>query len=336
PRLINVICDRALLGAYSREARRVNRNLVRRAAAEISGKAYQPAWLRYAPHALVTAGVLVIAVGLWSVFDARRGGETSVQAATVQASETPPAAADTTLPPQTVADLPAQADSAPLQPPAAEAASGPSLDEALQLASDLTAFGPAFDVLARLWGLDIAADAVDGCSEAQALGYECLGRRGSWANLRQLDRPAVLTLTDTNGGQHRVVLTAVRGDVAELSIGGVDVAHPVSELLELWFGQYLLLWKPALGESVPLGPGSQNPTVVWLRESLAAIDERYRAEPMSSDVYDNTLAGRVRDFQRDHRLDVDGLAGRQTQIIINSLVAGDDMPRLTTPRLAQD
>ena len=44
---------------------------------------------------------------------------------------------------------------------------------------------------------------------------------------------------------------------------------------------------------------------------------------MSSDIYDNSLANRVRDFQRDHRLDVDGLAGRQTQIIINSLLAGE-------------
>ena len=38
PRLINVICDRALLGAYSRESRRVDRRLIRRAAAEVRGQ----------------------------------------------------------------------------------------------------------------------------------------------------------------------------------------------------------------------------------------------------------------------------------------------------------
>ncbi|MFQ5609010.1 MAG: ExeA family protein, partial [Woeseiaceae bacterium] len=43
PRLINVVCDRALLGAYSRESRKVNRTLVRRAAAEISRRASRPA-----------------------------------------------------------------------------------------------------------------------------------------------------------------------------------------------------------------------------------------------------------------------------------------------------
>ena len=33
---------------------------------------------------------------------------------------------------------------------------------------------------------------------------------------------------------------------------------------------------------------------------------------------------------------VDGLAGQQTQIIINSLLAPDDTPRLMIPRLAQE
>ena len=332
PRLINVICDRALLGAYSREARSVSRNLVRRAAAEISGKAYQPAWLRFAPHALVTAGALVIAVGLWSVLASRDTPAPLAEAAPASVSPMPSEGPESPAETSAIVPIPTEADS--VEAPATD--SEPALEESLRLASDLTGIGPAFGILAGLWGLEVSGNAQAGCNEVLALGYECLGRRGSWTNLRQLDRPAVLTLTDNDGDTHSVVLTAVRGNVADLSIGGVEVSHPVLELQDLWFGQYLLLWKPALGQSVPLGPGAQNPTVVWLRESLAAIDDRYRADPIDSDVYDNNLAARVREFQRDHRLDVDGLAGRQTQIFINSLVAGDNVPRLTTPRLARD
>ncbi|NIR62046.1 MAG: peptidoglycan-binding protein [Gammaproteobacteria bacterium] len=73
-----------------------------------------------------------------------------------------------------------------------------------------------------------------------------------------------------------------------------------------------------------------------MRESLAAIDDRYRAEPLDSSIYDAELEQRVIDFQRDHRLDVDGLAGQQTQIIINSLLGLEDTPRLTTSRLARE
>ena len=104
-------------------------------------------------------------------------------------------------------------------------------------------------------------------------------------------------------------MTAIVGDDAQLSIGGISVTHPVSEVADMWFGSYQLLWQPPNGVAVSLAPGMQNENVVWLRESLAAVDPRYRAEPLSSSVYDRSLEQQVRAFQRDQRLDVDGLAG---------------------------
>ncbi|MBT8088051.1 MAG: peptidoglycan-binding protein, partial [Gammaproteobacteria bacterium] len=82
--------------------------------------------------------------------------------------------------------------------------------------------------------------------------------------------------------------------------------------------------------------GSRGDLVVWLRESLAAIAPEYASEDTQSDTFDEGLGQVVRQFQRDHRLSVDGVAGQQTQIIINSLLAGDGTPRLNTPRLALD
>jgi general secretion pathway protein A len=161
-------------------------------------------------------------------------------------------------------------------------------------------------------------------------------QRGSWSSLRQFNRPAILTLTDSSGKNHHVVLKALYGDRAELSIAGVRVTHPFLNVTDIWFGNYILVWKPPNGESFALGRGSRGENVVWLRESLAAIDERYRAEPLDSSIYDAQLEQRVIEFQRDHRLDVDGLVGQQTQIIINTLLGSEDTPRLTTPRLARE
>ena len=59
------------------------------------------------------------------------------------------------------------------------------------------------------------------------------------------------------------------------------------------------------------------------------------ANPAST-VFDAELDQIVRNFQRDHRLDVDGLAGQQTQIIINSLLTVDGTPRLSSALLAKD
>ncbi len=327
PRLINVICDRALLGAYSHESRRITRGLVRRAAAEISGKAYTSPLLRWATPAMVAVAIVLIGFGVWSLYTEQ---ERETANAAVIPVVTDPAAQE-----------PEIVDAHEISPVAVaepvEEYSDPetTLDEQLRLAIDLTSLDTALATLFDLWGLD-ASNARNACNQAQATGYECLGQRGSWNSLRQLDRPAILTLTDRQGDSHRVVLTAIQGDRAELSIAGVTVSHRLADVSELWFGQYLLLWKPANGVSVALVPGAQDPNVVWLRDSLALINERYRAEPFDSDVYDNDLADRVREFQRDHRLIVDGLAGRQTQITINSLLAKNDVPRLTTPILAQD
>jgi general secretion pathway protein A len=121
-----------------------------------------------------------------------------------------------------------------------------------------------------------------------------------------------------------------------LSIGGVLVTHPVESITDAWFGQYLLLWRPPSGQAVSLGPDSRGASVLWLRESLAAIDDQFVSSKPSSDEYDAELQQIVRAFQRANRLDVDGLAGKQTQIIINSLLAVDGTPRLNTSLLARD
>lgn len=336
PRLINQYCDRALLGAYGLEARHVDRRLVRRAAAEVSGVERRPAWRRWAlPTA--AAGLAIIAtlvlIPAADIFDAspEGGGETAagLEVSTSAAGEGPP---ESEPAPVSVAG-PVTAGA---EPDGSIAEPSPGLEEQLRLAADLTGPVVAMNTLFGLWGLEFAGEFDTACRDAEAMGYACLAQRGSLGSLRQLDRPAILTLTDSRGGDHRVVLTALHGDQAEVSIGGVGVTHPATEISSLWLGQYLMLWKPPNGRSMELGPGSVNSNVAWLRQSLAAIDERYSALPLDSEVYDAELEKRVRSFQRDNRLDVDGLAGRQTQIIINSLLALDGTPRLITARLAKD
>mgnify|MGYP002064800436 CR=1 FL=1 len=123
-----------------------------------------------------------------------------------------------------------------------------SLDDQLQLASDLTTSESAMRTLLDLWGVDYRRG-VSGCSQAAAAGFECLFQRGSMTGLKQYDRPAVLTLIDGRGATHNVVLTAVNGGMVDLSIGGVEVTHSLLELSDLWFGEYVLLWRPPVRSS---------------------------------------------------------------------------------------
>ena len=328
PRLINVICDRALLGAYSRETRRVSRRLVRRAAAEIKGIPYTASWLRWAVPVGGGIAIAVIAASLWPLLDQRPDGRSPAGARAVAAAGS--------APPPAVITEPAAPEPEPepeIEPdPAPEA----TIDEQLLLAGELTALAPAFEVLFGLWGIEFNEPISNGCEMAQSKGYACLIQQGSWSSLRQLDRPAILTLTDSRGRTHHVVLKGLDGDRAEISIAGVNVTHPFLDVADAWFGDYILLWQPPNGEAFSLGRGSRGDNVVWLRRSLAAIDDRYRAEPLDSSVYDTELEQRVIAFQLDHRLDVDGVAGQQTQIIINSLLGSEDTPRLKMSRLARE
>ena len=334
PRLINVICDRALLGAYSRETRRVNRRLVRRAAAEIKGIPYSAPWLRWAIPVVGGVAVAVIAASLWPLLEQPPGGRAPAAARAVAATGRAPPPALETEP------AAAQPDPEPEPEPEAQAESDPvpeaTIDDQLLLAGELTTLAPAFEVLFGLWGIEFSEPIVNGCELAQSRGFACLMQQGSWSSLRQLDRPAILTLTDSGGKTHHVVLKGLHGDRAEISIAGVNVTHPFMDVADAWFGDYILLWKPPNGVAFSLGRGSRGDNVVWLRQSLAAIDERYRAEPLDSSVYDAELEQRVIAFQQDHRLDVDGLAGQQTQIVINSLLGSEDTPRLKMSRLARE
>ena len=313
PRLINVICDRALLGAYSQESRIINKRIIKRAAAEVSGELEKSAAPRNAALAAAIVGIAVVLSSLWFV---------DRDPLLVVAEEVPRATEIVVAEPISVA---AVAAVEPLQP---------SLAEQLAEAGELTSTNFALAALFKMWNLEYTTGAESVCSQAENKGLACLSQRGSWNNLKQLNRPAVLSVIDDDGRTHDVVLTAIHGDTAELSMGGVLVTHPVSAILEFWYGEFMLLWQPPNGAPISLLPGSRGPEVVWLRQSLANIDARYTSS--SSEVYDEELANIVRQFQRDYRLHVDGLAGRQTQIIVSSLLGSDGSPRLTKPRLARD
>ena len=315
PRLINVICDRALLGAYAGESRRVNTRMIRQAAAEVRGELERSPWLRPFAVAASVAAVAIVAASAWFLAQQETPGKPIVEQAAVVAEPEPAPVAE---------------------PVVEEPVPGPTLQDELQLAGDLTTEAFAMAALFETWGLEYRNGARSACEQAADAGLACLFERASWAALAQMDRPAVLTLVDGTGTSHEVVLRGITGDNAELSIGGVHVSHPIAEITAAWFGDFMLLWRPPTGAEAALGVNSRGAAVAWLRNSLASIDGRYASTDSRSEVFDRELDEIVREFQRDHRLAIDGVAGKQTQIIINSLLAVEGTPRLSTPLLAQE
>ena len=51
----------------------------------------------------------------------------------------------------------------------------------------------------------------------------------------------------------------------------------------------------------------------------------------ASDLYDDELVRLVQDFQRQHRLAVDGVAGVQTQIVLDTSINATGSPTIVAP-----
>ncbi len=184
----------------------------------------------------------------------------------------------------------------------------------------------AFARLFALWGARYVAGNVDPCTQALQQGLECFVQKGSLAQLRLYNRPAILVLSDDAGISHQVVLSGLDDERARIDLGGPH-AVPIAELSRYWFGDFVLLWRPAMRHLKPLSLGMRGEDVRQLRERLERLKGIRSSEP-ESDVFDAGLAQLVRDFQRTHRLAVDGVAGMQTLVVLNSATAEPHTPLL--------
>jgi len=308
PRVINMICDRALLGAYARGKEQVGAPTVRRAAREI-GRVIprQLSWRFWA----VAAGAIAtfsIAVAGWQLSPKLRISNSVDARLALQHVEQP----KTT--PVTVAAV-----SRPVPAEEAPASAGSAvLAELLRDPANPTDTESAFTGLYARWGLNYTQyPGATECDRAQQAGLRCLFMSGTWNNLRQFNRPAVIELVDQNADRHHVLVAELQNDRVTLEISRRFYQFPLTEVDRYWFGKFLLLWKPPAVQESVLRHGDQGPSVIWLRQALARYGGQLATEA-ASDVFDAELEQRVTTFQRAHQLLADGVVGQLTLIQLNA------------------
>jgi general secretion pathway protein A len=336
PRVINVTCDRALLGAYTEESRKVTATLVRRAAGEVYGRRFVPVWLGWVVATLGVAGIAIAAVAGWQLLQRQISPlhASGVKPARLLADPaatplTPTAAGAIPMPAATPAPGTTAVPGARSAPPSSAAIALPpavSINALLAANGANTSDAAAFRRLLSLWGTAMADDK-NPCGQAAKAGLSCLEQRGSWAQVRALNRPAILTLTDDHGQRHRVVLSALDDQFATLNLGEHNQRVPLDEISRDWFGEFTVVWKPKTARTRLLSLGMQGDEVRWLRRSLNAL-QGAASDPEHGDVYDEDLAIAVQNFQREHRLNVDGIAGVQTQVVLDTALAEPGSPLL--------
>jgi general secretion pathway protein A len=318
PRVINVACDRALLGAYTQETKKITASLVRRAAGEVYGRRFFPTWLGWVVGSMSVAALAATLFLGWQFW--------RHQSPVLSASRAIKSVSATRVAPRPAAILPAA--SSVVAAPAPRLA---SVNALLQANEANTTDAAAFRRLLALWGTAMSDDR-DPCGQAAKAGLACLDQRGSWAQVKTLNRPAILTLTDDRGQRHRVVLSSLDDKTATLNLGEHNEKVAIDDLSRDWFGEFTLVWKPKTSRTRLLSVGMQGDEVRWLRRSLNAL-RGGASDPEHADVYDQELAIAVQNFQREHRLNVDGIAGVQTQVVLDTTLADPNSPLLLSNAL---
>lgn len=206
PRLINLICDRALLAGYARGTRTIEADMVRQAAREVKGTP-APMLTRQGVYAL--GGGLVLAGG-------------------VAAALLFPSASSAPLPQRTAAISPAPVK-LPAQTPAPSGAESARFDELVASAPRDASTAQAFERLLELWG--------QGPLERTVL-------RANADQLRRLDLPGVLEMFHPRRAETcSLALVSLEGERALVSIMGETLRVPWARVDSLWTRQAVLAWR---------------------------------------------------------------------------------------------
>lgn len=329
PRVINAICDRALLGAYSADERRIGAATVRRAAQEVLGRPLPPLVARrwkWAGGAVVVAGLIAGAAVLLT------GGQMRQPSLGAIPSETKPAGLpDRRAPaPSAPASLSAVASREfPSSSGATTGATTTPLRDLLDSPSLRADKKSAFVSLYAAWGLDFDRSKNGlGCERGRPEGLQCLFKTGSWAKLRRFNVPAIIELSSTTGERRYATVVSLDEASAAVDFSGRRYTFALHEIDRYWDGPFILLWKSPPVSSLPIMPGSRGKDVEWLRQRLSDLDGSPVAE-RNRDVFDEELRARVVAFQRRRSLPADGIVGEETLSHLSTALRDPSIPRLS-------
>jgi general secretion pathway protein A len=301
PRIINLLCDRALLGAYAQGKETVDKKTLVKAADEVLGEINDQK-----VHGSKLAWALVLL--LYMVL----GGVISASYLNYISRSTP-----------LIMDVP-QGDI-----PVAEAANKKTeinkllwpesqpMDKSKEL---------AYKALFTEWEVPLVSQNPDrACTYAETEGLKCLKKTGSLAFLEQLNRPAILRLEDDQGRTFFGTVTKFHNETVTLVLGDKTMVVDMSDLVMHWFGDFIVVWRmpPHYTKAVQLG--HEGPETQWIEEKLTAfIDRDARAKHR---LFDEQLTREIKQFQLAEGLLPDGIAGPVTIMHINTR-AGTAGPRL--------
>lgn len=352
PRLLNIICDRSLLGAYVQDQDEVDIATIKKAAREVFGETADRPGHTVKKSGMLMAGLMLLLGGsvlaaayLKQISDPLSGQGLMARLVKITQPEQDAAqrAAGSLPSPQPAQEAP-QAEDITAVPRQSAAPEDGALAEEIDAAAGNTpapALSPltrpegvppasnmvmAHQALLASWGItQVPADLASARAIAESHNLRYLDQEGSFNGLLALNSPAILSLYD-NGERFYATIISFDGQSVELAFGTDRKRVSIEDFKAHWNGEYSLLWEKPEAYVTAIKPENHAAEVEWLDKKLALIQKR----PVSARkpvLYDDVLVSQVKQFQFERNLVPDGIVGPLT--IIHLDAAGDGKaPRL--------
>ncbi len=350
PRLVNAVCDRALLVGYTLEKRQITSGMVKRAIKEIEGeqKSRKPLTIRSGmrrimPYAAAAAAAVMFTGAAYLFHLSQKASDGRVDLSVWTSSKTVSAVSDlVTLPAPPIEQLSVE----PIEP--ADPAE-PDVDVPSVIAADSSVefhrFAQgleyrnarliALNAMLRAWnredGPDPATSGLPGglYETATQYGLHCYDMRANMSKLRVLNLPCVLQVFLPGDDRRPFYLALMRldDDTASIAVNyeGDTQQFDIAVLERYWYGRAFVFWD----DFEPLEPlmmlGSTGPSVAWLQNELARLG--YYSGAVTA-VYDESTARSVALFQRRYRLLADAKFGPETRMALYGASGRYAVPRL--------
>ncbi|SQD78940.1 ExeA family protein [Moritella yayanosii] len=170
----------------------------------------------------------------------------------------------------------------------------------------------ATQFLYKEWGYDIALNNAT-CRNAKYASLRCLQRQGNYAELVQYNLPAVVRLFDNLGDGYYATLLSITPLGVELQLSSSHILVSQAWFEQYWSGDFTLFWTAPSRFKNSLKENDKGELIRWLDRNIsAALGE----QAASGARFDWPLMKKVMRFQQQSGLSADGIVGPQTMMTV--------------------
>lgn len=320
PRLINILSDRALLGAYVANTHTITAKIVKKAAKEVFNSSKVSANVNTLASLIIIA---ILALTVYFFLPVKASKKHLVLSGSFQK----PAISKTQKPISVIAEkkkvpeLYSQEELA-IKEQIRQSQAKP-LDFTSAINQQKLNINLAISKLARLWNKDILMNS--GCVELEQVGLRCLLDRTSWKNLIILNKPVIMEFNIAKNEKYYALLIGLKNGNPVFKFEDERV-FPVEKVLSLWDGYYLMFWQPPIKNIDLITLGFSSEVVVWIRKQL--IINKHKLRTANSVYFDKQLQNEIIKFQKQHHLTADGIVGPRTFIHLSHSDPQNNSPKL--------